>query len=377
MGQLLKDLDKYRNFFEDLVGKSRVAIFEILGDVCVSCGEEDFEILQIDHINWGGTKLREDQKSKAGSRDKWLKDEVREDTSKFQVLCPNCHQKRLYEFEVKDTLDSIFNLEPPEGVSIESFKSYKKHEISKFQMRSWRRIERLNLLETLGNQCKVCRVEDSKVLQFDHKRGRIGIKGFRPRTTLKFIRENLGEFQVLCANDNIRKKIDNKETGLNYQDSIVMLKLGRVFEISYGHRLLNHPGKCRHPHGHSAKIEVEVEGWFDSSTGMVMDFGDLKEVVSKTLDLLDHKMILQKGDPLIEALDTEEVVLLDYPPTAEILSLDIARGIGEDLRLLIPYDIIKVRFWETQNSYAETTIDRQEDEVFSLDFPGVIEEVAV
>src|SRR3990167_3440006 len=74
----------------------------------------------------------------------------------------------------------------------------------------------------------------------------------------------------------------------------------KTFEFSYAHILPNHNGKCRKLHGHNAVVEVTV-GSLDlqpggSSEGMVMDFGDLKNIVKNlVLDKWDH-FFLAKGD---------------------------------------------------------------------------------
>lgn len=129
------------------------------------------------------------------------------------------------------------------------------------------------------------------------------------------------------------------------------MKVGKIFEISYGHRILNHPGKCRRVHGHNGKIEILIGGSIDSSTGMVVDFEEITLGIVKLIkDTFDHKMILQFGDPLTEALDIEEVILLEKPPTAEVLADIICRRsldyFGLNTRII-------VRFWETSSCYAE------------------------
>jgi 6-pyruvoyltetrahydropterin/6-carboxytetrahydropterin synthase len=56
--------------------------------------------------------------------------------------------------------------------------------------------------------------------------------------------------------------------------------------------LPNHPGKCRNLHGHSYVLDVTVNRPVDRSSGMAIDFADLKNVVRKeVVDLLDHRYI--------------------------------------------------------------------------------------
>ena len=56
------------------------------------------------------------------------------------------------------------------------------------------------------------------------------------------------------------------------------------------HRLPNVPAehKCGRLHGHTFLVEVHVTGDVDDSAGWVVDFGDVKQVVKRHIDQLDH-----------------------------------------------------------------------------------------
>lgn len=135
------------------------------------------------------------------------------------------------------------------------------------------------------------------------------------------------------------------------------MKVGKVFEISYAHRLMNHKGKCKNLHGHNAKVEVEIDSTLDLTTCMVVDFQDISDKVkSKVMDLLDHSTLLHKEDPFTEVIwnhcpDTKLVILHEHP-TAEILSMLIYDMVRLNLDSLAWYRTT-VRFWETEDSYAE------------------------
>jgi len=63
----------------------------------------------------------------------------------------------------------------------------------------------------------------------------------------------------------------------------------RRFEFEAAHRLPDHPGKCRELHGHSYKLFVKVDRAVDRASGMVIDFSDLKGIVSEcVVSRLDH-----------------------------------------------------------------------------------------
>jgi len=108
----------------------------------------------------------------------------------------------------------------------------------------------------------------------------------------------------------------------------------KQFTFDAAHYLPEHPGKCRNLHGHTYKLEVGVEGFVDLKTGMVIDFGDLKEFVNPIVEKLDH------------------VSQWHLLPTAELMVLDIAVELSESFpakRGKVEF----VRLWETPTSYAE------------------------
>ena len=84
-----------------------------------------------------------------------------------------------------------------------------------------------------------------------------------------------------------------------------MAKIEKDYEICYGHRLLNHTGKCSRLHGHNARIKITIEGPTikdsgRSDDGMVMDFENIDHGVGTWLNAnLDHRTILEVGDPII------------------------------------------------------------------------------
>src|SRR5437762_3150567 len=72
-----------------------------------------------------------------------------------------------------------------------------------------------------------------------------------------------------------------------------MFRLEKSFRFEAAHRLPNHNGKCRRLHGHSWVGTMVVEGEelypYGSSSGMLVDFGDLSIAVENLIDqCLDH-----------------------------------------------------------------------------------------
>ena len=91
-------------------------------------------------------------------------------------------------------------------------------------------------------------------------------------------------------------------------------------QISAGHRLLHHDGKCSRPHGHNYEMTVEVSGTL-SEEGWIVDKG----TVTAVIDAWDHMFLVEAGDPLIQAFeaagDADSLVVLRYPPTAEVMAV--------------------------------------------------------
>jgi 6-pyruvoyltetrahydropterin/6-carboxytetrahydropterin synthase len=122
-------------------------------------------------------------------------------------------------------------------------------------------------------------------------------------------------------------------------------------EFCYGHRLLDYDGICKHPHGHNAVAEVEVQTGTLDNRNMVCDFSDIKRILKGWIDReLDHKMVLRHDDPLVEPLRTlgEPMYLLDSNPTVERIA-KLIYDVGLDAGL----PVVRVRVWETPSSFAE------------------------
>ncbi len=129
-----------------------------------------------------------------------------------------------------------------------------------------------------------------------------------------------------------------------------MYRVTCEIRFCYGHRLLNHAGKCRYLHGHNGRAVIVLESARLDNLGMVVDFGRVKQVVKGWIDAhLDHCMILHQDDPALPVLRSqgEPVFVMEVNPTAENLArlvYDYAAGQG------LP--VVEVRLWETDDSFA-------------------------
>lgn len=141
-------------------------------------------------------------------------------------------------------------------------------------------------------------------------------------------------------------------------------------EITFdcAHMLSGHRGKCANLHGHTYKVQVAVVGMpkrdEGSDYGMVIDFGDLKDVLQSCIvDKFDHAVIFSAESFRNEA----EKELLDWVrkynmrhhimhgrTTSEMMACEMQRDISNALRHInIPFDHVAVRVWETPTSFAE------------------------
>ena len=140
------------------------------------------------------------------------------------------------------------------------------------------------------------------------------------------------------------------------------IRITKQFSFETGHALYGYDGKCRNVHGHSYKLYVTVIGHPISDTthvklGMVIDFSDLKVIVkNKIVDIFDHATVFNKNTPHVELAKEladrgHNVLLVDYQPTSEMMIIDFANVIKQELPSHIKLHSLKLQ--ETDSSYAQ------------------------
>ena len=69
------------------------------------------------------------------------------------------------------------------------------------------------------------------------------------------------------------------------------VRLSRSYTFEASHRLENMPQdhSCYRLHGHGYKVDIEVAGDVDATTGMLIDFLKLDSIVKPIIELLDHR----------------------------------------------------------------------------------------
>lgn len=129
-----------------------------------------------------------------------------------------------------------------------------------------------------------------------------------------------------------------------------MFTITKEVYFCYGHRLMNHAGKCRNLHGHSVKASISIQQKELNNQDMVCDFSDVRDCVETYInDCLDHNFLLHKDDPIIPMLiaNNERFLALDEHPTAEVLSKMIYQYVKK-----AGFNVAQVILWETASAHA-------------------------
>jgi len=132
------------------------------------------------------------------------------------------------------------------------------------------------------------------------------------------------------VSQGISKEVSDNTQAIGASERTLQIGGDSPIRISTGHRILHHNGKCSRPHGHNYEVTIEVSGSL-TEEGWVVDKG----VVTDILEEWDHKFLVREGDPLIEAFeasgDGDALVVLEHPPTAEVMSVVLERKLLDAL----------------------------------------------
>lgn len=155
---------------------------------------------------------------------------------------------------------------------------------------------------------------------------------------------------------------------MNIDNIMTKIRLTKEFSFEMAHALEGYDGACRHIHGHSYRLFVTVIGTpiddiNNPKYGMVMDFGDLKKIVTEVvINRYDHALIVRKSDNKADFLNElkrqyQKVEILDYQPTCENMVSHIAHDIME--RLPKDVSLHNIKLHETATSFAEWYLSDQ------------------
>lgn len=115
------------------------------------------------------------------------------------------------------------------------------------------------------------------------------------------------------------------------------MKVTRQFSFSAAHHLTDYQGKCEHPHGHTYRLAVTVEGRIQKN-GLVLDFVELKKIVNeKVLEDLDHRDL----NDVFPNPSAENVVVWIWEKLKNIGELTGTKT-----------TLVELKLWEGDNTYV-------------------------
>ncbi len=145
-----------------------------------------------------------------------------------------------------------------------------------------------------------------------------------------------------------------------------MITCTRRLQFSAGHRVWGHESKCANLHGHNYVVFIHARAKALDSIGRVIDFSVLKEQFATWIDKFwDHGMILNQDDPICHAFGSVETMLRNklwrapFNPTAEEMAEYLLKEIAPSLMNPFGIEVFKITLWETENCYAEATLDEK------------------
>jgi 6-pyruvoyltetrahydropterin/6-carboxytetrahydropterin synthase len=114
-------------------------------------------------------------------------------------------------------------------------------------------------------------------------------------------------------------------------------KVTKIMYFEMAHKLTEaYSEECKCIHGHGYKLEVTFKGPICPKTGMIVDFKQIKEVLSPIVDFYDHNYLDEKS--------------YGVNPTAENMAFSIFEEVKKSK---LSHLLHKVRLWETKDAYAE------------------------
>lgn len=139
-----------------------------------------------------------------------------------------------------------------------------------------------------------------------------------------------------------------------------MITAERYHDISCGHRVVGHEGKCRFLHGHNYRIYFVVEAQQLDQVGRVLDFSVIKTQLCQWLEEhYDHKFLIWEQDELLPALQKiseESLVVVPFNPTAENIAKHLVNVIGPQQLKGTNTRLVSCRVEETSKCAATFTL---------------------
>jgi 6-pyruvoyltetrahydropterin/6-carboxytetrahydropterin synthase len=156
-------------------------------------------------------------------------------------------------------------------------------------------------------------------------------------------------FRIVDKLQKIDEDIQRKE--LKYHNKRVLVS--KEFTFDAAHHLHCYEGKCKNLHGHTYKVVFGISGYVDDR-GLMMDFGDIKEIWKNEIEIhLDHRYLNETLPPMNTT--AENIVVWIYEKMKEALEKE------ENKDQFIGARVEFVRLFETPTSYAEARREWMEE----------------
>lgn len=135
-----------------------------------------------------------------------------------------------------------------------------------------------------------------------------------------------------------------QKSQLRYHHKRVLVS--KEFTFDAAHHLHAYEGKCKNLHGHTYKVVFGISG-FPDEIGLVIDFGDIKQIWKEHIEVyLDHRYLNEMLPPMNTT--AENMVVWIFEQMENHLQSDTYRTRYDGARVEF------VRLFETPTSYAET-----------------------
>lgn len=143
---------------------------------------------------------------------------------------------------------------------------------------------------------------------------------------------------------------DISKAELKYHGRRVLVS--KEFTFDAAHHLHGYEGKCKNLHGHTYKVVFGISGYVDD-IGIVIDFGDIKEIWKKEIEIhLDHRYLNETLPKMNTTAENMVVWIYEQMRRALAEKREPAAGLRVEF----------VRLFETPTSYAEARREWMEDE---------------
>jgi 6-pyruvoyltetrahydropterin/6-carboxytetrahydropterin synthase len=132
------------------------------------------------------------------------------------------------------------------------------------------------------------------------------------------------------------------------------MKISKEFDWEMAHRLLDHESGCRNMHGHSYRMQLEIEGE-PNEVGMIIDFDHVGKILRPLITELDHSFLCDERDAVLIAFLKDQQMkhkVVPFRTTVENLCTYFADHLKAALVSLPNIQGFSLRIYETARNSA-------------------------